>query len=192
MFDVNGSQYIFMMEKPAYRDDETIPADVRHILYQLDEQATDKEAEKAKQKALAEAALKEIQEAADPLAKFLEKVTSDSKDTGSSSNGGLYEYVGKGQMVEPFEKWALDAARKEGDLGVVETEYGYHVMYFVQKHDKPMWQITISQNLASEALQAELDEAYKTDAYAVAADNATVAELNEKLYAELKSLYYAG
>ena len=95
-------------------------------------------------------------------------------------------------MVEPFEAWSLDEARKEGDLGVVETEYGYHVMYFVQKHDKPMWQITISQNLASEALQEELDAAYKTDAYAVAEDNATIAEMNAKLYDELKSLYYKG
>ncbi len=192
MFDVSGSQYIFMMEKPAYRDDETIPVDVRHILYQISEDATDKDAEKAKQKALAEAALKEIEAAADPLEKFLELVEKDSKDTGSNTTGGLYEYVGRGQMVEPFETWSLDEARKEGDLGVVETEYGYHVMYFVQKHNKPMWQITISQNLASEALQKELDEAYKTDAYAVAEDNATVAEMNEKLYAELKSLYYKG
>ena len=192
MFDVSGSQYIFFMEKPAYRDDETIPVDVRHILYQFDEEATDKDAEKAKQKALAEAALEEIKAAADPLAKFLEKVESDSADTGSNTTGGLYEYVGKGQMVEPFETWSLDAARQEGDLGIVETEYGYHVMYFVQKHTKPMWQITISQNLASEALTAELDEAYKTDAYAVAEDNAVIGEMNTKIYDELKSLYYAG
>ncbi len=192
MFDVSGSQYIFLMEKPAYRDDETIPVDVRHILYQLDEQATDKNAEKEKQKALADAALKEIQAAPDPLAKFLELVESDSKDTGSNTTGGLYEYVGRGQYVEAFEAWSLDAARKEGDLGVVETEYGYHVMYFVQKHDKPMWQITISQNLASEALQEELDAAYKTDAYAVTEGNAVLAEMNTKIYDELKSLYYAG
>ncbi|MBQ2811913.1 MAG: peptidylprolyl isomerase, partial [Clostridia bacterium] len=162
------------------------------ILYQFAEDATDKEAEKAKQKALAEAALKEIEAAADPLEKFLELVEKDSKDTGSNTTGGLYEYVGRGQMVEPFEAWSLDEARKEGDIAVVETEYGYHVMYFVHKHDKPMWQITISQNLASEALTEELEATYETDAYKVADDNAALAEMNTKIYDELKSLYYAG
>ena len=34
-------------------------------------------------------------------------------------------------MVEPFEDWAIDEARKAGDTGLVETEYGYHVMFFI-------------------------------------------------------------
>ena len=25
----------------------------------------------------------------------------------------------------------IDSERKEGDTGIVETEYGYHVMYFI-------------------------------------------------------------
>ncbi len=192
LFEVSGYQYLFYMVKPAYRDDTTIPVDVRHILYQIDEEATDKDAEMKKQKAAAEAALKDIQAAADPLAKFLELVETDSKDTGSSTNGGLYEYVGRGQYVEAFEAWSLDEARKEGDVAVVETEYGYHVMYFVQKHDKPQWQITIGQNLANDALNKDLEESYKTDAYAVAEDNAALKDANAKIYEELKSLYYAG
>lgn len=192
MFEVSGSYYIFYMVKAAYRDDETIPVDVRHILYQIDDEATDQEAEKETQKAAAEAALKEIQAAADPLAKFLELVETDSDDTGSNTSGGLYEYVGRGQYVEAFEAWSLDASRQEGDVAVVETEYGYHVMYFVKAHTKPQWQITISQNLASEAITEELEEAYKTDAYAVAEDNAALAEINAKIYNELKTNYYAG
>ena len=34
-------------------------------------------------------------------------------------------------MVEEFNDWCFDAARKPGDTGIVETPYGYHVMYFV-------------------------------------------------------------
>ena len=54
-----------------------------------------------------------------------------SVDGGSSSNGGLYEDVYVGQMVEPFENWCFDASRQYGDYGIVKTDYGYHIMYFV-------------------------------------------------------------
>ena len=33
-------------------------------------------------------------------------------------------------MVEAFEDWCYDEARKPGDTGIVETTYGYHVMFF--------------------------------------------------------------
>ena len=54
-----------------------------------------------------------------------------SDDPGSASNGGLYEDVYVGQMVEPFENWCFDASRQVGDYGIVKTDYGYHIMYFV-------------------------------------------------------------
>ena len=34
-------------------------------------------------------------------------------------------------MVATFNDWCFDSARKPGDTGIVETNYGYHVMYFV-------------------------------------------------------------
>lgn len=33
-------------------------------------------------------------------------------------------------MVEDFENWCFDASRQVGDTGIVESTYGYHVMYF--------------------------------------------------------------
>ena len=61
-----------------------------------------------------------------------------SEDPGSSTNGGLYENVAKGQMVEPFEDWCFDETRAAGDYGLVKTKYGYHVMYFVSS--TPIWE----------------------------------------------------
>ena len=29
-----------------------------------------------------------------------------------------------------FKNWAIDPERKVGDTGVIESEYGYHVMYY--------------------------------------------------------------
>ena len=34
-------------------------------------------------------------------------------------------------MVPAFNDWCFDEARQPGDYGIVETEYGYHLMYFV-------------------------------------------------------------
>lgn len=192
LFDVNGTQYIFYMVKPTYRDNDTIPVDVRHILYQFDSEAKDKEADKKSKKNEADAALAAIKEADDKLAKFLEICEKDSDDTGSASNGGLIEYLGKGKYVKAFEAWSLDSARKEGDVAVIETEYGYHVMYFVEKHDKPMWKITIANTLATESLNKQIDTAVASDEYKVAPNNKIVASVNNKVYSSLLETYYAG
>lgn len=50
---------------------------------------------------------------------------------GSAYVGGLYEDVTQGYMVETFDAWCFDEARQVGDHGLVKTEYGYHIMYFV-------------------------------------------------------------
>ena len=38
-------------------------------------------------------------------------------------------------MVESFNDWCFDSSRKPGDTGIVETTYGFHVMYFVGNTD---------------------------------------------------------
>ncbi len=189
MFDVNGTYYIFYMVKTAYRDDATIPVDVRHILYQFDDTAKDKEADKATQKAAAEATANAINKAEDKLASFLEWCEKDSDDTGSSSNGGLIEYLGRGKYVKAFEEWSLDAKRQEGDVEVIETEYGYHVMYFVKKHTAPYWKISIAQTFANDDLNKMLDDTIASDAYKVK-DAQALTELNNKLYANLVETFY--
>ena len=47
-----------------------------------------------------------------------------------SPEGGLYENITPGSMVESFENWCFDPDRQVGDTDIIETEYGYHVMYF--------------------------------------------------------------
>lgn len=48
-----------------------------------------------------------------------------SEDGGSKDNGGEYTF-GKGEMVKEFEDWSFNA--KVGDVGLVQTQYGYHVI----------------------------------------------------------------
>jgi len=185
----DGVQYIFYMVKTAYRDDATIPVDVRHILYAFDYTAKDIEADKAAQKAAAEATVNAINKSDDKLTMFLSFCEKDSDDEGSKSNGGLIEYLGRGKYVKEFEEWSLDPNRKEGDVGIIETKYGYHVMYFVKKHPAPYWQIKLSQTLAGEAYQKLIDDAIASDAYKVK-DPAYVTKISEKLYKDIVETYY--
>ncbi len=66
---------------------------------------------------------------------FAALATEYSADGGSVADGGLYEGVFKGQMVPQFDEWCFDESRQPGDTGIVKTDYGYHIMYFVDKGD---------------------------------------------------------
>jgi parvulin-like peptidyl-prolyl isomerase len=85
---------------------------------------------------------------------FAALASENSTDTGSSANGGLYENVYVGQMVKPFEDWCFDASRQAGDTGIVKTDYGYHVMYFVGRSDYAYWQTLAASKLGNEKMSA--------------------------------------
>ena len=70
---------------------------------------------------------------------FAEMANTLSADGGSNTNGGLYTDVYQGQMVEPFENWCFDETRKTGDSGLVQTSYGWHIMYYVQNYPSTQW-----------------------------------------------------
>ncbi len=52
-------------------------------------------------------------------------------------------------MVDAFENWCFDANRNPGDTGIVETTYGYHVMYF-QGENLPYWEVRCINGLYSD------------------------------------------
>jgi hypothetical protein len=61
----------------------------------------------------------------DSFAELAKKYTDDS----NGDQGGLYEDIFPGQMVDSFNNWCFDT-RKPGDHSIIETEYGYHIMYY--------------------------------------------------------------
>lgn len=81
---------------------------------------------------------------------FGKLAAANSTDTGSATNGGLYEGVKPGAMVEEFDAWCFDPARKPGDTGIVQTDYGFHIMYF-EKVDGVDWEIQVKEKLKSDA-----------------------------------------
>ena len=79
---------------------------------------------------------------------FAALANEHSDDGGSNTAGGLYEGVYVGQMVPNFEAWCFDEARQVGDSGLVQTEYGYHIMYFVGSDD--IWFVTAENDLLAD------------------------------------------
>ena len=61
---------------------------------------------------------------------FAELAVNYSED-GNASEGGIYTEVYEGTMVTAFNDWCFDESRQPGDHGLVKTEFGYHIMYFV-------------------------------------------------------------
>ena len=53
-------------------------------------------------------------------------------------------------MVSAFNNWCFDSSRKPGDTGIVETTYGYHVMYFVGAAQDTYREYLVKSDLASE------------------------------------------
>ncbi|MBQ7542337.1 MAG: peptidylprolyl isomerase [Clostridia bacterium] len=131
-----GKAYAVYVVKPAYPQ-ETV--DVRHILFMTVDTSTNEplsDDEIAEKKAKAEEVLKEWEDTAEKTSDaFGELANQYSEDPGSNTTGGLYESVTPGQMVDSFDSWIFDAKRKEGDVEIVESEYGYHIMYYVGNKD---------------------------------------------------------
>lgn len=128
--------------------------DVAHILIKVAENAA--ASTKAEAKAKAEKVLDEFL-AGEQTKEAFEKLA----ETYNEDSGCVYENVTNGQMVESFDAWTFDAARKTGDTAVVETEFGYHVMYFIGEGEAPYYSAALS--------------AYSDDKYAL-----LIKELTEK------------
>ena len=83
---------------------------------------------------------------------FATLAATKSTDSGTASNGGLVSNMRKGAYVQPFEDWSFDPSRQSGDTGIVESEYGFHVMYFVETNELPYWEYKATNTLKSSAV----------------------------------------
>jgi peptidyl-prolyl cis-trans isomerase D len=58
---------------------------------------------------------------------------TNSDDPGSKNNGGEYDNITPGQMVPQFNDFVFNNAI--GSIGVVETDYGFHVIKVMDKYN---------------------------------------------------------
>lgn len=131
-------------------------SDVRHILVAVDEGAADADWEAAY--ATAEEILNEWKSGEATEQTFAGMVAEYTDDTGSASTGGLYQGINAtASYVEEFRAWAVDASRQPGDTDIVKTQFGYHIMYFVQ--GEPEWKTTAASQYMADELNNMLDSA---------------------------------
>ena len=152
---------------------------VRHILItpETDEDGNTDDAAWAAAEEKAQEVLKEWQDGDATEESFGELANTYSTDTGSNSNGGLYEDVYPGQMVTEFNDWCFDASRKPGDTDIVKTSYGYHVMYFVSFTDEYYYKTVAEQELRYNDYRTYLEDLMTTLTTTLTKD-AAVAEPN--------------
>nr|DAI48660.1 MAG TPA: PPIC-type PPIASE domain [Caudoviricetes sp.] len=154
--DEENGKYIVVLALSKPHQEQTVTA--RHILFQTKDQSSGKdlsEEEIAKKKTQAEDVLKKFNEGDKTEDSFAALANEYNEDTGSSSNGGLYEHIYPGQMVTEFNDWVFDANRKAGDVELVETDYGYHIIYFVAKDGKDYYDSAIRSSKANEDIETE-------------------------------------
>ena len=154
--------YVAYLISPAAPDRQTAGADIRHILVQAETTKEDSEGNKvdltqaeidknfADAKAEAEKILKEWKNGKATEDSFAALATSKTDDTGSKENGGLYEDItSTSSYVPEFLDWAL-ASHKKGDTGIIKTDYGYHIMYFIGADKAEKWESDVRSAIASE------------------------------------------
>lgn len=106
---------------------------------------------------------------------FAALAVEHSQDS-SAADGGLFQDVMKGQMVENFENWCFDDARKPGDYGLVKTEFGYHLMYYVS--DRPVWKEQVRQEMVANISNNLLNEVLENYTMEAEFDKITLAFVN--------------
>ena len=145
---VNG-YYVVMFQGS---NDNTEPmANVRHLLVEHSHEDGEEHSETDMEELKAEAeGYLETWLAGDKTEEsFIELVKEHSDDT-SASTGGLFEDINpSSNYVTSFLNWSIDPDRKAGDAEVIESEYGYHVMYYVGDDELSYRDYMISAELKS-------------------------------------------
>ena len=134
---VTNGYYVAIFQSKV--DNTEKMSDVRHLLVKFEGGTEDEETgemiytdeEKAATKAKADEFLKQWQDGDKTEESFIELVKKNSDDT-SAEDGGLFEDINPdSQYVPEFLNWSISSDRQVGDCEVIETEFGYHVMYYV-------------------------------------------------------------
>ncbi len=154
VFTNENSAYLVYVVKPAYTSHSV---DVRHLLVAFSDDSEEEVTDEMKAEAYetAQGYLAEWKNGDATEESFAALVTEHSDDEGSVETGGLYEGMRiTDSYVEEFLNWSFDPARKVGDVEIIETTYGYHIMYFsADNADDFDWQATIRSDKGSEAYE---------------------------------------
>lgn len=177
------SGYYVVMFKSSTQNNDPM-ANVRHLLIKFEGGTTDEngittysDEEKAAAKAEAEGHLNTWKKGDATEESFIELVKQYSEDS-SATDGGLFEDIHPASPYVPnFLNWSIDPARKTGDTDVIETEYGYHVMYYSGNDEMTYRDYMISEEMREE----DLNEWYNTTVENYTAEKADLSKIETGL-----------
>lgn len=157
-------EHVDELESQGYRKFNNVS--VRHILIQPEGETDEETGDFTEaQWAAAEAEAQRIYDLwlADPTEDYFAELANEySTDGGSNTTGGIYEDFQPGQMVEEFNDWSFDQSRQYGDHAIVQTTYGYHIMFFVEQTETRAWYDTVKGTMASDSANAEMEALKET------------------------------
>lgn len=200
---------VYMMSEPVHTAPDATTYDVRHILISFPKAEEGKEEEKKDdvEVELLDASAYDVtvdidvdlektgdketyKKAQDILKEYLDgdktenafaELAKKYSEDGNAEQGGIYTDVPKDKMVKEFENWSLAKDRKYGDVGIVESTYGYHIMYHVGA-ETTTWKDVIKTDLATEKYNDFAEKIIKEDNVKIENEDAAVIELaNEEL-----------
>ena len=200
---------VYMMSEPVHTAPDATTYDVRHILISFPKAEEGKEEEKKDdvEVELLDASAYDVtvdidvdlektgdketyKKAQDILKEYLDgdktenafaELAKKYSEDSNAEQGGIYTDVPKDKMVDEFENWSLAKDRKYGDVGIVESSYGYHIMYHVGA-ETTTWKDIIKTDLATEKYNDFAEKIIKEDNVKIENEDAAVIELaNEEL-----------
>lgn len=164
--------YVVMMSEAPHLNEEKLFS-VRHLLVKVKNDVDDDgnaleptEAQWKECQDKAQGYLDEFNKTDKSELSFAKLADEKSEDTASTSKqgseyfGGLLAQQPEGQLVEEFENWSTAPERQYGDVGMVKTEYGYHLIYFISNQEA--WKFTAENALLGQK-QDENVEKIKSD-----------------------------
>lgn len=158
------STTVYRMEKPSYIQ-EDLTKNFGHILITADSQMEDHTHEEGEEHS------KEEDEAAEALAKAeaerllgefkkgeMTKEAFEKLAEGKNEDGNeFYENVKTGAMVTEINDWIYSEDRKENDVEVIKTTYGYHVTWFMGDGAE-VWFVDSKNDFYNESVEKWIDE----------------------------------
>lgn len=170
---VEGESEIYLAMFVSRTDNDYPLVDMRHVLIAPEKDEAGSPVEGAEE-AAREKAEELYNEWVDngSSEEYFEILANTYSADGDGTTGGLYEDVFQGRMVTPIDEW-LFGPRKVGDCEIIESEYGWHLVYFAG----------LGENYKAQRLDASMRadayEAWRTEA--LAGYEATIVESGFKL-----------
>jgi hypothetical protein len=191
---------IVLLVETAHKDTSVTSADVRHLLVQVDTSTTDKDGATvtlkdedikknwADAKVEAEKLLKEWKDNGATEDEFVRLVKEHTDDTASAETGGLYVDINAtSNYVPEFLEWSL-TPHKSGDTGIIKTDYGYHIMYYVGGDNMGKWESDIRNALSESAYNDYFDTLYENVSNSIKRNDNLIDEAVENLENQISSL----